>query len=494
MANLWYLHTTYPATNSQGSSSAMRAELDAIMAGFAMLPDPLGAGRQGFSGGRWENATVIGGTLDDVDIGVDSPGLGNFTTLVAGSLTGTFTKTGAISIDGSAGTNRVLSFLTDAKARFNVYAGNEAETGANAGTALHMDAVNDDGTTVNPVMSVARATQIVTLAKRPLFGTATPWDSGNLASPMTLDTTQTVTAAKTFSGGLSTTGGTTSLSVVAGSAVVEIGGPASTGSFLDWHSVGGSGNDYDLRISVTGGTAGTSGKGNASYQAANHFFSGDIYLQSAGSFSQRLMLQAGSFSPFIRAGNDGSIQFINSANTFNNLTVFDNGNATLRGILSSGGAIMNGTLDMQNYNQIKLGGPAYAGFLRGDSGGLVGFINQAGNNWTLQIWNDGHIVAGGNIQAFSDETLKKNWEPLAADIVDQIATIQKSGTFERNDIAGRHVGIGAQSLRRFMPAAVSDVNGTLAVNYGGAALALCVELCREVKDMRSRLAHLEDAT
>ena len=40
MANEFYDHSTYPATGAAGSSSAMRAELELIEAGFAKLPVP----------------------------------------------------------------------------------------------------------------------------------------------------------------------------------------------------------------------------------------------------------------------------------------------------------------------------------------------------------------------------------------------------------------------------------------------------------------------
>lgn len=40
MANEFYDHTTYPSTGAAGSSSAMRAELELIEAGFAKLPVP----------------------------------------------------------------------------------------------------------------------------------------------------------------------------------------------------------------------------------------------------------------------------------------------------------------------------------------------------------------------------------------------------------------------------------------------------------------------
>jgi hypothetical protein len=44
MANEFYTHSTYPPTNSAGSSAAMRAELDSISQGFDKLPTMAGNG------------------------------------------------------------------------------------------------------------------------------------------------------------------------------------------------------------------------------------------------------------------------------------------------------------------------------------------------------------------------------------------------------------------------------------------------------------------
>ena len=38
MSNSYYNHTVYPTPNSPGSSASMRAELQAISAGFDLLP------------------------------------------------------------------------------------------------------------------------------------------------------------------------------------------------------------------------------------------------------------------------------------------------------------------------------------------------------------------------------------------------------------------------------------------------------------------------
>jgi hypothetical protein len=57
----------------------------------------------------------------------------------------------------------------------------------------------------------------------------------------------------------------------------------------------------------------------------------------------------------------------------------------------------------------------------------------------------------------------------------------------------RMIGVGAQSLQRTMPEAVMrNENGVLSVAYGNAALATCIELCREVVALRNRVDELEN--
>lgn len=236
-------------------------------------------------------------------------------------------------------------------------------------------------------------------------------------------------ATKTLSvSQIKTTGPSAVLGATQTVSGLELGDNSTTTSFTDYHSSG-SGNDYDARILATGGTAGSNGSGTLSYNAATHQFNGSV--------------------------------------------LYANG------------------LTIQNYSQIALSGAAYTGFLRADATGLVGFINNAGNQWNFQIYDDGHVVARGNIQAYSDERIKKNWEPLPRDVIAQVAKVEKSGTFERTDIAGRYVGVGAQSFQAIIPESVREANGRLAMDYGGTALALCVELCREVEQLRARIRELE---
>jgi hypothetical protein len=99
----------------------------------------------------------------------------------------------------------------------------------------------------------------------------------------------------------------------------------------------------------------------------------------------------------------------------------------------------------------------------------------------------GNLTMAGNVTAFSDERLKKDWAELSDDFVERLARI-KSGTYTRIDSGERQMGVSAQDFRDFGPEAVSeDASGTLSLAYGNAALAACVELAKSVVALRAEL-------
>ena len=92
-----------------------------------------------------------------------------------------------------------------------------------------------------------------------------------------------------------------------------------------------------------------------------------------------------------------SFEWVNSANTAVNMTLTQNAGLSARSTITAGaGAVINGgwltvnnQLMMTGANQIGLSGGSYTGYLRGDNSGLVGFINQAGNAWNMQLYDSG---------------------------------------------------------------------------------------------------------
>lgn len=132
----------------------------------------------------------------------------------------------------------------------------------------------------------------------------------------------------------------------------------------------------------------------------------------------------------------------------------------------------------------------YLSYYPGASGGLLrsGAIQTVNYvDCGTNILAGGSITAQGNITAYSDERLKKNWTDLGDDFVLKLAQV-KAGVFERVDAEATQIGVGAQSLSSVMPQSViEDEKGYLSVAYGSAALAACVMLAREIVALKQKL-------
>jgi hypothetical protein len=132
------------------------------------------------------------------------------------------------------------------------------------------------------------------------------------------------------------------------------------------------------------------------------------------------------------------------------------------------------------------------GYVYASSSNEIGFLNNAGS-WSWKMDNSGNGTATGNVTAYSDERLKKDWVPLAEDFVEQLATV-KAGTYTRIDSGERQAGSSAQEWQKLLPEVVmegSDDNKTLSLAYGNAALVAAVKLAERVVALEARLAALE---
>jgi hypothetical protein len=98
-----------------------------------------------------------------------------------------------------------------------------------------------------------------------------------------------------------------------------------------------------------------------------------------------------------------------------------------------------------------------------------------------------NLTCGGNITAYSDESLKANWQAFPFDFIEMLAQVQ-SGIFDRTDLGVTQVGVGAGSLEKVMPNAVQkDKNGLMSVAYGNAAMAAVIELAKRVVSLEKQL-------
>lgn len=146
-----------------------------------------------------------------------------------------------------------------------------------------------------------------------------------------------------------------------------------------------------------------------------------------------------------------------------------------------------------SFSSIRMDCSGGAKIVRVSSASNLEWVNSANNAVIMTLTDAGALTAAGNITAFSDERLKKNWQPLPFGTIRKVGGLIKSGSFERTDMPGRFYGVGAQSLEEVLPHSTTTLeDGTKAVDYGGTALALCVELCREIGYLNQRIRRLED--
>lgn len=131
------------------------------------------------------------------------------------------------------------------------------------------------------------------------------------------------------------------------------------------------------------------------------------------------------------------------------------------------------------------------GYVYANNSNEIGFLNTAGS-WSWRMDNSGNGTATGSVTAYSDERLKKDWEPVAEDFVERLAEV-KSGTYTRIDIEERQAGSSAQDWQKLLPEVVrADNQGTLSLAYGNAALVACVELAKEVLALRAEIQALKE--
>ena len=121
----------------------------------------------------------------------------------------------------------------------------------------------------------------------------------------------------------------------------------------------------------------------------------------------------------------------------------------------------------------------------------IGGWSAAAWRWYLNCGN-GDMTATGNVVAYSDERLKKDWADLPRDFVEQLAGI-KHGTYTRIDTGDRQAGASAQAMQKLLPEAVTvgaDKDETLTLAYGNAALVAAIQLAKRVVQLEAKLAKI----
>jgi hypothetical protein len=192
----------------------------------------------------------------------------------------------------------------------------------------------------------------------------------------------------------------------------------------------------------------------------------------------------GASNPYITAS---SYIVMSGGAYFSSGTVYMEANLKARGgIGNDSAAALTLTGGTSGYTQIN-GSARSPIFYDSDNTGY--YVDPASTS-RMNTVNADSLYSYGNVTAYSDERLKKDWEALPTNFVEELAKI-KSGTYTRIDSGERQVGVGAQSLQAILKEAVSEKEEYLGVHYGNAALASAVELAKEVVDLRARVAQLE---
>jgi hypothetical protein len=119
-------------------------------------------------------------------------------------------------------------------------------------------------------------------------------------------------------------------------------------------------------------------------------------------------------------------------------------------------------------------------------------VDTNGNTTTAGNLNTiGDFTASGNVTAYSDERLKQNWRDLPVDFLERLAEV-KMGIYDRKDTGETQAGVSAQSMKALLSPVVREgADGMLSVAYGNAALASCIALAREVRNLKAELTAMK---
>jgi hypothetical protein len=226
------------------------------------------------------------------------------------------------------------------------------------------------------------------------------------------------------------------------------------GDTVGWHA-----NSYGWKFRVAGGTA---------YVGKNYWGGNEATVLDSSNYTN--------YSPSI-----------GSTNTLTNIWYFrSNRNTT------------SDSPPLQAYSND--GGGAIMSFHRGgqyavnmglDSDNVFRIGGWSAGTNRLQMDMSGNLTMAGNVTAYSDERLKKDWSPIYDGFVDRLASIL-AGTYTRIDSGERQAGVSAQAMRELLPEVVSEDNeGTLALAYGNAAMVSAVELAKELVQLKRELAELK---
>lgn len=221
----------------------------------------------------------------------------------------------------------------------------------------------------------------------------------------------------------------------------------------------------------------------------------------------------GGTPPWLWGGSDGvnmyvynpanfSVNYANVAGNTQSVAGATHTNNTWTGMqaIQTNAGSTAGTTNYNNWNmrvQSTDGGGAVMSFLRSGIYGLnvgldtdsifrIGGFSYDNSRLQLNCFS-GDLTLSGNVTAYSDERLKKNWRPVQEGFVLKLSRL-KSGVFERTDTGETQAGVSAQGMQDLLPETViADKDGILSVNYGAGSMVSAVELAKELVVVKDQL-------
>lgn len=182
--------------------------------------------------------------------------------------------------------------------------------------------------------------------------------------------------------------------------------------------------------------------------------------------------------------NTSGNQTISGTKTFSDSVVVDNVSITVGKASTGAGGNVRHKRDDGTVQWV-------AGILGSAGSTNYEWYNSISGAVRLGLDTSGNLTAAGNVTAFSDERLKKDWAPVQPGFLERL-TFVKRGTYTRTDTGERQAGVSAQDFKRLLPEVVpEDDRGFLSLAYGNAALVAVIELTERVLDLEARLAARE---
>jgi hypothetical protein len=293
-------------------------------------------------------------------------------------------------------------------------------------------------------------------------GTITASLSGN-ATTATTATTANATAAALTAGSFLTSGGTFDGSTARTFAVDATS--ANTVSKVVARDASGNFSAGTITAALTGNVTGNV-TGSSGSCTGNSATATTATNQSGGTVSAT----TGSFSGLV-TGATATTADINSAN--------DTGSFSCRGNASFPASM---SFHRAGVFAINMG-------LSTSNTFVIGGWSATANAFSMD--GSGNLTMTGNVTAYSDETLKKNWRPVQEGFIEKLAKV-KSGIYDRTDIEATQAGASAQDMQKLLAETVqTGEDGTLSLAYGNAALVAAIELAKQVVELKKEIELLK---